>query len=291
MPAGATSEPGATPGITKVSALLLAAGVGTRLRPFTDILPKCLMPICGDPLLGIWLAMLDKAGIEDITVNTHHHAELVQDFLRRSPYAGLRVTCESSLLDTAGTLLANEKDFQHGTIMLVHADNLSAFDVKEFVRAHEARPKGAVLTMMTFDTDVPETCGIVETDNNGIVTAFHEKVANPPGTRANAAVYLIDRGFVKELAQEKRKIASFSNDVLPHLMGKIFTWHNAVYHRDIGTPASLRRAQEEWAARKPLATVRVEKSGEKDPWFGLLKAHPDIAGKLDNILHRTGGLG
>ncbi|MGZ5929378.1 MAG: sugar phosphate nucleotidyltransferase, partial [Rhizomicrobium sp.] len=59
-------------------ALLVAAGIGSRLAPLTDILPKCLMPVNGAPLLGYWLDLLAGAGVKDIVVNLHHHAPLVR---------------------------------------------------------------------------------------------------------------------------------------------------------------------------------------------------------------------
>jgi mannose-1-phosphate guanylyltransferase len=232
---------------TPVSALLLAAGIGSRLRPLTDTLPKCLVPIHGKPLLGLWLDMLHQAGIDDITINTHYLAPQVEAFVRSRPDTEkVRLAYEPKLLGTAGTLLANYKNFRNDTLMLVHADNLSRFDVKTFIAAHAKRPPQTVLTMMTFDTDVPQQCGIVELDKNGTVMKFHEKVANPPGTRANAAVYLMDKDFIRTL--DNKSLSDFSTEVLPHLMGKIYTWHNACYHRDIGTPENLRRAKEEWPA-------------------------------------------
>jgi len=63
-------------------ALLLAAGLGTRLRPLTDTVPKCLVPIKGQPLLGIWLDRLSKAGIGPFLINTHYLAEQVADFIK-----------------------------------------------------------------------------------------------------------------------------------------------------------------------------------------------------------------
>ena len=62
---------------------LLAAGKGTRLRPLTDQIPKCLVPINGKPLLQIWLELLGRHGIEEVLVNTHHHAEQVEAFVKQ----------------------------------------------------------------------------------------------------------------------------------------------------------------------------------------------------------------
>src|SRR3954464_14043394 len=109
-------------------ALLAAAGTGTRLRPLTDVLPKCLMPINGRPLLGMWLDMLSAAGASKIIVNLHHHAELVRHYVARTPYAHfVTLTHEEALLGTAGTLMQQRDCLSGGTIFFAHADNLAAF--------------------------------------------------------------------------------------------------------------------------------------------------------------------
>ncbi len=82
-----------------MKALLLAAGVGQRLRPLTDILPKCLMPINGIPLIDYWLDLLEEGGISEVIVNTHYMADLVRNHLKKSKTAlKLQVTYESELL-------------------------------------------------------------------------------------------------------------------------------------------------------------------------------------------------
>ena len=69
-----------------MKALLLAAGLGSRLKPLTNEWPKCLMPINGKPLLEIWLDSLLEAGIKEILVNVHHHSQEVIDFLSRKKF-------------------------------------------------------------------------------------------------------------------------------------------------------------------------------------------------------------
>jgi mannose-1-phosphate guanylyltransferase len=229
-------------------ALLLAAGLGTRLRPLTDSVPKCLVPIRGRPLLGYWFDMLFQGGVERALVNMHYHANAVREFVAGSPWRGrIDTVYEESLLGTAGTALANRAWFAGSAFMLVHADNLSRFPVGAFIEAHRGRPAGAAMTMMTFDTDAPQSCGIVESDPNGLVRAMHEKVANPPGTRANGAVYILEPEVLGFLAGLGREVIDFSTEVLPAFMGRIATFHNTDYHRDIGTPEALKKAEAEFA--------------------------------------------
>lgn len=226
-------------------ALLLAAGQGTRLRPLTDTIPKCLVPIHDRPLLGIWLDRLCAAGVCPILVNMHHLADRVQEHIATSPHRdSVLPVMEPELLGTGGTLLKNRSFFREEPLLLAHADNLSIFDVQAFILRHAQRPKGCDLTMMTFRTDQPQSCGIVELDGAGVVQAFHEKCPDPPGNLANGAVYVLEPtlfSFLEGLGQEH---IDFSTEVLPRFLGRIYTFHNRVYHRDIGTPESYQFALE-----------------------------------------------
>ena len=96
--------------------------------------------------------------------------------------------------------------------------------------------------MMTFESPTPETCGIVETDADGVVVAFHEKANNPPGNQANGAVYLLEPEILNWIV-ENPSISDFSTEVLPHFIGSIATWHNQGIHRDIGALPMLKMAQ------------------------------------------------
>ena len=100
--------------------------------------------------------------------------------------------------------------------------------------------------MMTFDTDSPQTCGIVEQDKSGVVYGFHEKSPSPPGRRANAAVYIFEPSVIDFLASLKKEKIDLSTEVIPKFMGRIQGFHNADYHRDIGTIENLLLAEKEW---------------------------------------------
>ena len=250
---------------TPFTALLTAAGTGTRLRPLTDVLPKCLMPINGRPLLGIWLEMLASAGADEIIVNLYHHADLVADYVSRSPHAGVvTLAREKTLLGTAGTLLHHRERLSAGTFFFAHADNLSAFDMAQFLGAHRGRPRDTIMTMMTFMTDVPELCGIVQFDVRGRIAAFHEKSSELHGNIANAAVYLAEPALFEAIDRLGKSVTEFSTDVLTTVIDRVHTFHNDVYHRDIGTPESLSRAQREYATVSRATPVAA------DPWYGMM---------------------
>ena len=221
-------------------ALLLAAGLGTRLRPITNTIPKCMVPIHDRPLLGIWLDRLFAAGIEHVVVNTHYLPDPVQAFLDDHPRReDITRIHEPELLGTGGTLLNTRHLFKDEPVMVIHADNFSTMDIAAFCAAHQQRPATCAMTMALFDTDAPETCGIVTTDASGVAQEFHEKVANPPGTLANAAVYIFEGEIFERCARLNKDFVDLSTEIIPGLLGQIYTHRITGYHRDIGSPAAL----------------------------------------------------
>ena len=253
-----------------VNALLLAAGYGTRLQPLTDGWPKCLMPVHGYPLLQYWLGATREVGAKKVLVNLHYLASKVEAFLMRPCFSNwVDSIYEPKLMGTAGTIRAKYSEFADSTLFLVHADNYCQCDFNAFLRYHQTeRPRHCLLTMMTFDASVPSACGIVETDELGVVTAFYEKVANPPGNRANGAVYLLEPD-VLEWLKEHPEAKDFSTQVLPSFLGRIATWHNKQVHIDIGTIEALHEAQK---SQKMQISMRGDI--EVDDWEKMFANHP-----------------
>jgi len=205
------------------------------------------VPIHGKPLLAYWLDLLLPGGIERVLINTHYLAGKVQEFCASSPWRNrIALAHEAALLGTGGTILANRAFFGGNPFLVAHADNLTRFSVADFIRAHRERPPGAAITMMTFTTDSPQSSGIVETGDLSLVRQFHEKVKNPPGDRANAAVYIMEPEVLDFLASLGKRVIDLSNEVIPRFLGRIATFHNSDYHRDIGSEQSLRAAEREY---------------------------------------------
>lgn len=228
-----------------IRALLLAAGLGTRLRPLTYHTPKCLVSVAGEPLLGRWLRQLELAGCEEVLINTHYLADQVLDFINNWKSRKMKIvtTYEPQLLGTAGTLLAHQSFFDGATGLLIHADNAMEGDLQGLLSAHINRPSHCLFTMLTFLTDRPRSCGIVATDSHGVVTKFYEKVDNPPGNCANGALYAFNSSFLAELSTMSPLPDDFSTEVIPEFLGKIYSWCTDKPYLDIGTPASLAQAQ------------------------------------------------
>ena len=162
-----------------MKAFLLAAGVGSRLRPITDTIPKCMVPIDGQPMLDIWLDAFDRAGVDEVLVNLHHLPDVVRHHLEaRAGTPAVRTFFEPELLGSAGTLAANRAWVDGEEMFLAcYADNLTDFDLRSLVQAH--REHGAIATLTVFHSERPSAGGVVELDAAGTVVGFEEKPSQP----------------------------------------------------------------------------------------------------------------
>jgi len=230
-----------------MKALLLAAGLGTRLRPLTNNMPKCLVPINNKPLLGYWLEQLSSAGVTEFHINTHFFAEQVEAYLEplKEKY-NIITHFEPNLHGTLKTFQLLEKLLfnDEKAIIVAHADNLVFCDWKKFIEFHQKAPRDIVASMMTFKTSTPASCGIVEVDENERLIAFHEKVANPPSNHASGAIFCFNK-HVQNIWQVANNCTDISCHLIPLLLGKTQCWHNSQYLRDIGTPEALKKAEQD----------------------------------------------
>jgi len=230
-----------------VKAFLLAAGVGSRLRPITDTTPKCMLDIGDRPLLDIWLDALDRAGVDEVLVNLHHLPDVVQRHIAaRSGPPSVRTFFEPELLGSAGTLLAN-RDWVDGEELFLacYADNLTDFDLRSLIDAH--REHGTIATLTVFHSENPSAGGVVELDATGRVTGFVEKPSEPVSDLTNAGMYAFHPRVLDELDGTRPRDIGY--DLLPRLVGRAHAVLVEGYFRDIGTPDAYRRAWEEWPAR------------------------------------------
>jgi mannose-1-phosphate guanylyltransferase len=228
-----------------VKAFLLAAGLGTRLRPLTDSTPKCMITIGGRSMIDIWFESLANAGVDEVLVNLHHLASAVREHVaKRVAAPSVRLVHEPQLLGSAGTLLSN-RDFVAGEEMFltVNADNLTDFDLGRLVDAHRACQAEATLTL--FRAPRPSECGIVEVVD-GRVVGYVEKPSNPIGDLANAGIYAFAPSVLDLIDPVLPKDIGY--DLLPLLVGRAraVTLDEDCFFLDIGTPAALERARNRW---------------------------------------------
>ena len=223
-----------------MQALILAAGLGTRLKPITNHTPKCLVEINGRKLIDIWLDLLRYIGGVEYLLNTHHLSEQVEEHLKKHSLfkSKIKICYEKKLLGTAGTLLKNISSIRKDLIFL-HADNYTNDNLKEFVTAHNNRPSRCLMTMLNFRTNEPKKCGIIKVDKDRIMTSFVEKPKTNIGNLANGAIYIMSKKFIDEFALNFNSSEDFSADVLPNCTGKVYTYETKNFFIDIGSPESL----------------------------------------------------
>ena len=236
---------------TPRKAFLLAAGEGTRLRPLTDTTPKCLLPVRGIPMLQIWLSRCKAAGIEEVLINVHSHAEAVAAFLRRDPVKGIRVEVsdEPILLGSAGTIRSNCEWVRHEPAFWVfYADVLTEADLRQIATFHVQRDAAA--TIGVYRVPDPSRCGIVQMDEAGWITQFVEKPKVPVGNMAFSGILLAGPQFLDAIPATMPSDIGF--DVLPKLVGRMVAYVIRDYLIDIGTIENYQSAQKNWSATPPL---------------------------------------
>lgn len=237
-----------------MKAILLAAGLGTRLHPLTERIPKCLVPIAGRPLLAWWFDLLEREEVSEVLINLHHLPDLVQEFVDR--YRGplrIHTVLEPELLGSAGTIVQNRRFFEDvDRFYILYADNLTNVRLRS-LRDHN-REHPAALTVGLFHAENPRACGIAELDGSraGRIVSFVEKPEHPSSDRASAGMYVARRSLFDHLEPSAPPPYDFGGAVMPDLAGRMNGLVLDGYLRDIGTHRSLRAAEREW--REILAT-------------------------------------
>lgn len=225
-------------------AFLLVAGLGTRLRPLTNTVPKCLVPIQGTPLLRIWLDICERLGVEQVLINTHYLANVVEKWVQNeTTRLKIYLFHEEALLGSAGTVAAN-RDFvgEDEDFFIFYGDNLMRADLSSFRAFHESH--SGVLTVGLFQASRPESCGIVTLDASGRITGFVEKPEHPRSNLGNAGVYIARKSLFDFLPTNG--FGDFGKHVMPGLIGRIWGYLLDGYLIDIGTPENYQKAQQDW---------------------------------------------
>lgn len=230
-----------------MKAFLLAAGIGSRLRPVTDTVPKCLVPIGGRPLLDIWLDSLDHAGVDEVIVNVHHLPDVVtRHVAERTGPPAVRTFYEPELLGSAGTLQAN-RDWVRGedVFLACYADNLTDFDLRVLIDEHcRHRP---VATLTAFHSPDPASGGVMEIDAGATLVSFVEKPVHPASDLTNAGIYAFHPDVLDEIPAAPPRDIGFH--LIPRLVGRARVVPIDGYFTDIGSPDAYRKARQEWPER------------------------------------------
>jgi mannose-1-phosphate guanylyltransferase len=240
-----------------MKAMILAAGLGTRLRPLTDKLPKALVEISGRTLLEIALERLESFGVREVIVNVHHHAEKIAAYLKSKNHFSMKIAISREadlLLDTGGGLKKAawfflENDSQD-PFLLHNVDVLSNIDLRRMAEAH--KEKGTLVTLavqerkssrqLLFDED-----GFLCGRRKGAGSA--DEIVRSSATfepLAFAGIHVISPRLLKLITEE----GAFSIiDTYLRLAGageKISAFRTDQYYwRDLGRPEDLQQAAQD----------------------------------------------
>lgn len=227
-----------------MKAFLLAAGQGTRLRPITDKVPKCLVPICRVPMLKIWMEICRNAGIDEVMVNLHTHAESVRTWLvTNANGVRVRLSEETILLGSAGTLLANRDWVASETCFwILYADVLTNTNLSHMLEFHLGRQPAA--TLGVYQVPDPSRCGIASFDEQMVIREFVEKPAKPRSHWAFSGVMIGTPELLDQIPSCYPADLGF--DVLPRLVGQMLAYPISDYLLDIGTMENYQTAQNTW---------------------------------------------
>lgn len=176
-------------------AVILAGGKGTRLKPYTTVLPKPLMPIGDMPILEVVLRQLKRAGITHVTLAVGHLAELLEAFFGDGSKFGMRIdySREDKPLGTAGplTLIDDLSD----TFLVMNGDVLTTLDYGHLIQTH--KDSGAVATVATHEREVRIDFGVLQMDENNRLTEYVEKPTLP--YRVSMGVYVFQADILSRL--------------------------------------------------------------------------------------------
>jgi NDP-sugar pyrophosphorylase family protein len=224
-------------------AVILAGGLGTRLRPYTVVLPKPLMPIGEYPILEVVVRQLARYGFRHITLAVNHQANLIKAFFGDGARWGLHVdySVESSPLSTIGPLKLMSDLPDH--TLLLNGDVLTDLNFREFFAAHLSA--GRMFTIAAARrTDVVDY-GVLEVDNHNLLCGFHEKPTRH--YLVSMGVYVVNRSLLEHVPPDvKYGFDDLMRDMLRR-GERVQVESYDGYWLDIGRPGDYERAIDEFA--------------------------------------------
>jgi NDP-sugar pyrophosphorylase family protein len=248
-------------------ALVFAAGLGTRLKPFTDSAPKALAPVGGKPIVAHVIEKLVKAGVDTLVINVHHFADMVIDYVNSHDFGAKIIISDERdlLLDTGGGLLkaAELLDAGDGEPFIVHnADILTDFDIRQMVKSHI--DSGADVTLLATHRDTARYF-FFDRASRGLVGWSNIKTGEcrPDTFRPDDSMEMLAFGGVHVISPSVlKRLKTFATEpkfsIVPFYIGEchdldIKCWHpEGEFHwLDIGNPDNLRRANELISEIKP----------------------------------------
>ncbi|MDX1933103.1 MAG: NDP-sugar synthase [Capsulimonadales bacterium] len=230
-------------------AMILGAGIGSRLDPLTRSLPKPLVPVVGKPVMGHIMDHLRHSGITEIVVNVQYLGDRIVETIGDGSAYGVKVTYsfEDKLWGDAGGLKRVESFFRESddeTLLVVGGDDLTDTDITHIIAEHKA--KGAAATIGVTPVEDPSAFGICVTDEQGFITRFQEKPKKGEAfsNLANTGIYIFDRKVFEYIPADT--FYGFGLNVLPAMLAAgepMLAVTSTAYWQDVGNLVIYRQAQ------------------------------------------------
>lgn len=233
-----------------MKAMILAAGLGTRLRPLTERLPKPLLPVAGTPLIVWNLLLLRRHGVTEVVVNLHHLGHLIQDALGDGGRYGLRIAYshEPVILGTGGGLKQAEPLFEGRPFFVLNGDTLLELDLTALAEFH--RQRQALATMVLRPDPEAARWGPVEVDDRQAVLSINGKGrrVGDSGRRSAdtlmfAGVHIMHPRLLKDLPAGKESSIIDAYVRAIEQGESILGFRMAGYWSDVGTPERYAQVQ------------------------------------------------
>ena len=245
-----------------MKAMVMAAGLGTRLRPLTDVLPKPMMPVANRPVLHHLLNLLRRHDVRDVGINLHAFPEMIQSYFGDGSGLdmSIRWSFEPELLGTAGGTKKLEDLWGGEPILVTSGDGLHDVDVTALLGHH--RRTGALATLTVKPVTDPSAYGVVILDRDTRVRGFQEKPRRDEARSdlANCGIYVIEPELLERIPADS--FVDFGEDVWPSLVAaneEIYAYTTMAYWNDVGDLDELRNS----ILDAVLGHVRVEIPGEE----------------------------
>ncbi|ANW67579.1 GDP-mannose pyrophosphorylase [Mycobacterium sp. djl-10] len=227
---------------SKVDAVVLVGGKGTRLRPLTLAAPKPMLPTAGLPFLTHLLSRIAEAGIEHVILGTSYKASVFEAEFGDGSKLGLQIeyVFEEEALGTGGGIANVAPKLRHDRAVIFNGDVLSGADLGALLNHHHAHQADVTLHLVRVGD--PRAFGCVPTDDNHRVEAFLEKTQDPPTDQINAGCYVFNREIIDRIPTGRE--VSVEREVFPQLLSdgvKVCGYVDATYWRDMGTPEDFVR--------------------------------------------------
>ena len=224
-----------------MEAIILAGGLGTRLRDVVPELPKCMAPVAGRPFLYYLLNYLENKGFAHVILSLGYKHELIEDWISNNSWPfSISLSIENEPLGTGGALKQALVHTKERRVLIMNGDTFFDVNLEAFYNSHHQRKAEisvALKPMMDFDR-----YGNVETNESGKIMVFQEKQSCKTG-QINGGLYLINRD--SSLINVGKEKFSFETDVLQKQAGisDIYGFNSSGYFIDIGIPEDYSRAK------------------------------------------------